>query len=97
MLTCKFQSIQPQVPQICGLESGLSVQGSLFRSLHGSASFHTGHGSGFNFSASPGYPDTTLFRRLAYLSSFSSFGSSGFGHGLTAMPRTGYCSQLGEI
>ena len=38
-----------------------------------------------------------LFRRLAYSNSFSSFGSSGFGHSLTTMPRTGYCSQPGEI
>ena len=84
---------QPQVPQICGLESGFSVQGSLFRSLHGSTSFHMGHGSGVDFSSSSGYLDTTLFRRLAYSSSVLSFGSSGFGHSLTSMPGIGYRSQ----
>ena len=83
---------QLQVPQICGFESSLSVQGSLFRSLHGSTSFHTGHGSGVDFSSSSGYPDATLFRRLTYSSFFSSFGFSGFGHSLTSIPRTGYCS-----
>ena len=46
---------QSQIPQICGLEPGFSIQGSLFRSLYGPTGFHTGHGSGFDLSSSYGY------------------------------------------
>ena len=38
-----------------------------------------------------------LIRRLVYSGSFFSLGSTGFGHSHTSMPRTSYCSQLGEI
>ena len=46
---------QSQVSQICRFESSFSIQSSLFRSLYGSAGFHTGHGSCLNHSASPGF------------------------------------------
>ena len=49
LLASSNTSRQPQVPQICGLESSLSIQGSLFRPLHSSAGFHTGHASGIGF------------------------------------------------
>ena len=41
LLANSSTSGQPQVPQICGLESGLLIQGSLFQTLHSSVGFHT--------------------------------------------------------
>ena len=41
-----------QVPQVRGVWEGLPVQGSLLWPLHGSTSFHTGHGSGVSISPS---------------------------------------------
>ena len=49
LLANSNMSEQSQVPQICGLESNFSIQGSLFRPLHGFAGFHVGHGSGIGF------------------------------------------------
>ena len=87
---------QPQVPQICGLESSPSIQGSLFRPRHGSAGFHTGHGSGIGFFPLSRDSPLSLLRRLAD-SSFSSLSYSSFGHGFTSVSGTRDCGQLGEI
>ena len=97
LLASSNPSGQLQVPQICGLESGLSVQGSLFRPLQGPTSFHTGHGSGVGLSSFSGYANMLLSRRLVDSSSFSSLGSSGLRHGVKSMPKSRYYSQLGEI
>ena len=42
---------KPQVPQVHSFLEGVPVQGSLLWALHGSASLHAGHGSGFGFSS----------------------------------------------
>ena len=79
------------------LNQVFSIQGSLFRPLHGSAGFHTGHGSGIGFSPSSRDLPLSLLRRLADSSFFSSLSSSSFGHGFTSVSGTWDCGQLGEI
>ena len=49
ILAGSSSSRQPQVPEVHGLREGFPIQGPLFQSLHCSASFHTGHGSGISF------------------------------------------------
>ena len=97
LLASSNTSGQPQVPQICGLESSLSIQGSLFRPLHGSAGFHTGLGSVIGLSRSSRDSPLSFLRRLADSSFFSSLSSSSFGHGFTSVSGTRDCGQLGEI
>ena len=84
---------QLQVPQICDLESSLSIQGSLFRPLHGSAGFHTD--LGFVIGLSPSSRDSPLsfLRRLADFSFFSSLSSSSFGHGFLTVSGTRDCGN----
>ena len=53
-------SIQQEVPEVCCRRPSLSIQGSLFRSLHGPSSVHKGHGSGVVFSPQPGRSYATL-------------------------------------
>ena len=78
-------------------ESSLSIQGSLFQPLHGSAGFHTGHGSGIGFSPSSRDSHFSLLRRLTDSSFFSSLSPSSLGHGFTSLSGTRDSGQMGEI
>ena len=51
----------------------------MFRSLYGSAGFHTGHGSGLSLSASLGYSHVQIPGRLVNLGLVSPSGSPGAG------------------
>ena len=51
---------QPQVSQVRSHLTGVPVQGYVFWSLHGSAGFHEGHGSGIDLSSSCGDQDSSL-------------------------------------
>ena len=53
------------LPPLCGLWPSISVQGVVFRPIHGPAGFHTGHGSCFCHPPLAGYPLASLPRRLA--------------------------------
>ena len=74
-------SIQQEVPEVCGRQPSLSIQGSLFRSLYGPSSVHKGHGSGVVFTPQPGRSYATISGRLAGSSLIPSGGSGGEGHG----------------
>ena len=54
-----------QVSQIRGVSEGIPVQSSLLWPLHGSSSFHTGHGSCFGISSQDRHSVTSVSRRLA--------------------------------
>ena len=97
LLAISSTSGQPQVLQICGLELGFSIQVSLFRSLYGSAGFHTGHGSGFGHSSSSGYPHVSILRRLVDPGFVSPFGHPSLRHGGTPLSGVGDSHQLGEV
>ena len=97
LLANSSTSGQPQLPQICGLESGISIQGALFRSLYSSASFHTGHGSGFGHSSSSGCPYVPIPGRLVNPGFVSLLGHPSLGHGNTPLSGVGYHHQLGEV
>ena len=97
LLANSSTSGQPQVPQICGLELGFSIQGSLFRFLHGSAGLHTGHGSGIGHSPSSGYPHVSVFRRLVNPGFISFFNPLNLGHGCASLSGVGNNYQLGEV
>ena len=97
LLANSSTSGQPQVPQICGLESGFSIQGSLFRSLHGSAGFHMGHGSSIGHSPSSRYPHVSVFRRLVNPGFVSFFSPPSFEHGCASLSGVGNNYQPGEI
>ena len=51
-----------QVPQVCSVREGVPVQSSLLWALHGSASLHAGHGSGFGFSSLVRHSSSSLPR-----------------------------------
>ena len=76
ILAGSYPSGQPQVSQVRILRTGVSVQGSVFWSLHGSSGLHEGHGSGVDFSPSCGDQNSSVFRRLADPGSFAFSGSS---------------------
>ena len=82
------------LPLLCDQWPGVSVQGVVFRPLHGPAGFHSGHGSCFCHPPLAGYPRASLPRRLAHPVFFSgvslprSPGSPG------SLSGTGYCGQL---
>ena len=56
---------QPQVPSVCSLGTGLPIQGSVLRPLHGPAGFLPRHGSSINFFTSLRHSHLSISRRLA--------------------------------
>ena len=54
-----------EVSEVHGLRQGLSVQGPLLRSVHGSAGLHKGHGSSFGNFTQFRHSSSTLSGRLA--------------------------------
>ena len=87
---------QSQIPQICGLETDFSIQGSLFRSLYCPAGFHTGHGSGFDLSSSYGHSYLKIPRQLAYPVFFPCACSLSLGFRFTALSGTWAVSSIGR-
>ena len=60
VLASSDASGKPQVPQVRNVRKGALVQGSLLWALHGSASLHAGHGSGFGFSSPVWHSSSSL-------------------------------------
>ena len=81
LLASSYPSGQSQVPQICSLQLGVPIQGSVLWSLHGFSSFHEGHGSGIDFFASCGHSDLSIPRRLVDPGFLSISHSPGSGDG----------------
>ena len=90
-------SIQQEVPEVCCRRLSLSIQGSLFRSLHGPSSVHKGHGSGVVFSPQPGGSHAPLSGRLASTSLIPSGGSGGEGQGTANVQSLRNCGKPREI
>ena len=90
-------SRQLQVSQVRSFRTGVSIQSSVFWSLHGTSSLHEGHGSGIDFSSSCGDQNSSVFRRLADPSSLSLSGSSSSGHSAVVVSGLGERNELGEI
>ena len=90
--------IQPQVPEVYGLQQALLVPGSLFWSLHGSTGLHQGYGSGFDDSTPVRYPDPPVLGRLAHPGSVlgASSPSSGDSSLSLSLSRAGHCRQPSE-
>ena len=90
-------SIHQEVPEVCCRRPSLSIQGSLFRSLHGPSCVHKGHGSGVVFSPQPGRSYATLSGRLASTSLIPSGGSGGEGQGTANVQPLGNFGKPREI
>ena len=95
VLASSDASRKPQVPQIRSVPGGVSVQSSLLWTLHGSASLHAGHGSGFGFSSLVRH--SSLPRRLAAPSVLPGAGSPCSGHSSPSLSFSGDRCQLGEV
>ena len=84
-------------PPLCSQWPGVSVQGVVFRPIHGPAGFHSGHGFCFCHPPIAGYPHASLPQRLArpvLLSGVSPPRSPGCPGSLSG---AGYCGQPREI
>ena len=57
-------SLKLKVPSVCSVREGLSVQDSLFWSLHNPSSVYQGHGSGFSHASQPRRQDFEVSGRL---------------------------------
>ena len=97
VLASSDASGQPQVPQIRSIREGVSVQSPLLWTLHGSASLHAGHGSGFGFSSPVRHSSSSLPRRLANPSFLPGAGSPCSGHSSPSVSFAGDRCQLGEV
>ena len=85
------------LPLLCDQWPGLSIQGTVFRPLHGPAGFHPCHGSCFCHPPLVGYSHASLPRRLAcpvFLSRVSPPGSPGCPGPLSG---AGCCDQPREV
>ena len=97
ILTSSVASGKPQVPQICSIREGVSVQGPLLWALHGSASLHAGHGSGFGFSSPVWHSSLSLPRRLADPRVLPGAGFPCSGHSSPSLSFAEDRCQLGEV
>ena len=85
VLTSSDASGLPQVPQVHNVREGVPVQGSLLWPVYGSAGFHTGHGSCFNFASPIRHSSSLISRRRACSSILPGAGSRCSGHSSPAL------------
>ena len=97
VLAGSSSSRQPQVPEVHGFREGFPIHGSLFRSLHCSASFHTGHGSGISFPTSLRSLYSSVSQRLVYPGLLLDPRPPGFGLRLSVVPHVGGRCQRGQV
>ena len=88
---------QQQVPLVRSFGTGLPVQSSVLRPLHGSAGFHPGHGSGVSFFTSLGHFHPLISRRLAPPGLLSRPCSPCLGFRPLPVSVVGDCDQRGEV
>ena len=86
-----------EVSEVHGLRQGLSVQGPLLRSVHGSAGLHPGHGSGFGYFTQFRHSSSALSGRLADSGVLPRAGSPVFEDSASFLQLSGDCRQLGEV
>ena len=86
-----------EVSEVYGLRQGLSVQGPLLRSVHGSAGLHPGHGSGFGYFTQFRHSSSSLSGRLADSGILPRAGSPVFEDSASSLQLSGDCRQLGEV
>ena len=67
-----------KISEVHGLREGLSIQGPLLWSVHGSSGLHAGHGSGFGNSSQSWHSSPTFSGRLADSGVLPGAGSPGF-------------------
>ena len=86
-----------QVPQVHGGGEGVPVQGTLFRPLHGSASFYQGHGSCVSDFTQDGGTTSSLPGRLVASGFLTRAGSSCSEVIAPTLQAPRDCRQLGEV
>ena len=86
-----------EVSEVHGLQQGLSVQGPLLRSVHGSTGLHPGHGSGFGYFTQFRHSSLALSGRLVDSGVLPRAGSPVFEDSASSLQLSGDCRQLGEV
>ena len=86
-----------EVSEVHGLRQGLSVQGPLLRSVHGSAGLHPRHSSGFGYFTQFRHSSLALSGRLVDSGVLPRAGSPVFEDSASSLQLSGDCRQLGEV
>ena len=86
-----------EVSEVHGLQQGLPIQGPLLLPVYSSASFHPGHGSGFDYFAFSRHPSSAVSGRLADSGVLPRTGSPVFEDSSSTLQLSGDCCQLGEV
>ena len=86
-----------EVSEVHGLRQGLSVQGPLLQSVHGSTGLHPGHGSGFGYFTQFRHSSLALSGRLVDSGILPRAGSPVFEDSASSLQLSGDCRQLGEV